>query len=85
MPRSRKKFISGRNKNCIFCHNTRSSICLILRQTVDRVESIGNYLDAGYIEIRQEVSGYTEIRQEGTGYIEIGQEGSGYIEIGQEG
>ena len=45
MPGSRLFFISGRNKKCIFCHNTRSSVCLILRQTVDRVESIGNYLD----------------------------------------
>ena len=32
-------------KKIIFCHNSRSSVCLILRQTVDRVESIGNYLD----------------------------------------
>ena len=45
MTRSRLFFILGGNKTCIFCHNTRSSVCLILRQTVDPFESIGNYLD----------------------------------------
>ena len=45
MSRARIFFISGRNKECMICHNTRSSICLILRQTVDRVEYIvNNYL-----------------------------------------
>ena len=45
MAKSRIFFILVKNNKCIFCHNTRSSIRLILRQTVDWVENVGNYLD----------------------------------------
>ena len=45
MPGSRLFFISGRNKKCILWHNIRSFVCLLLRQTVGRVENISNYFD----------------------------------------
>ena len=34
-----------RNKTRSYCHDTQFYVCLILRQTVDQVESIDNYLD----------------------------------------
>ena len=55
MPRSRLFFILGRNKNAFF---VILSVSLILRQTVDRVESIDNGLVDNYANPKKKILGH---------------------------